>query len=350
MNKNIRILMIGPDMNSFGGMSSVIKLYHDSGLLDENVEFLSSYEDGSIPHKIFFFAGFLLKYFLLLLTQKNVKIIHLHIAEKGSFFRKAIICFISKLFHKKVILHLHGAEFNIFYNKVPKIIKKIITKTFNSADLVIVLSKSWENDILEKTSNSNIIILDNPIVIKEPNKIHLDKINILFMGRLGKRKGTYDILEAAKYINNPNVVINLYGDGNINEFEKLVINNNLQDKVKVNGWISGNEKEDIFKISDVLILPSYNEGLPIAILEAISYGLPVISTPVGGIPEAVKDGINGFLIQAGDVKTLAAKIDILASDEKLREKMGQESYKIAKERFDIKIIINQLQNIYTGML
>lgn len=349
MNKNIKILMIGPDMNSFGGMSSVIKLYYDSGLLSGNTEFLSSYEDGSIPHKIFFFYFFLFKYISILLFNRNVKIIHLHIAEKGSFFRKAILCLIAKAFNKKVILHLHGAEFNIFYNKVPEIIKKFITITFDLADLVIVLSSSWEKDISEKTSNSDIIILDNPIVIKDMKNTSNEIVNILFMGRLGKRKGTYDIIEAAKYIQSPNVKINLYGDGDVGEFKKLVVDNNLQNKVFVNGWISGSEKENVFKCADVLLLPSYNEGLPIAILEALACGIPVISTPVGGIPEAVKDGINGFLIQPGDFKALAEKIDILATDKQLIEKMGKESYKIAQERFDIKIIMDKLNKIYNDM-
>lgn len=350
MNKNIKILMIGPNENSCGGMSSVIKLYHESGLLDENVQFLSSYEDGNIPHKIFFFYFFLFKYFSFLLFSRDVKIVHLHIAEKGSFFRKAILCFIAKFFKKKVILHLHGAEFHIFYDKVSKIIKKFITKTFNIADLVIVLSPSWKKYISEKISDSKILILDNPIVIKDIQNTSNKIINVLFMGRLGARKGTYDIIESGKYIKNKDVIINLYGDGNIEEFKRLITKNDLQDKIKVNGWVSGDKKEEVFKSSDILILPSYNEGLPISILEAIAYGMPIISTPVGGIPEAVEDCVNGFLIQPGDFKALAEKIDILANDRQLREKMGYESYRIAKERFDIKIIMKQLKNIYVGML
>jgi len=82
----------------------------------------------------------------------------------------------------------------------------------------------------------------------------------------------------------------------------------------------------------------------------MAYGLPIISTPVGGIPEAVEDGTNGFLIQPGDYKALAEKIDLMANDEPLREQMGQQSYKLAKEKFDIRIIIKQLQDIYDKML
>ena len=166
------------------------------------------------------------------------------------------------------------------------------------------------------------------------------------MGRLEKRKGIYDIIEAAKYIKNPDVIINLYGDGNPEEFQKLVMDNNLQEKVQIKGWISGDKKNEIFQASDVLILPSYSEGLPMSILEAMAVGLPIISTPVGGIPEAVEDGVNGFLIQPGDYKALAEKIDILANDKQLREQMGQNGYKIAKEKFDVDVVIKQLKEIY----
>ncbi|OGH95159.1 MAG: hypothetical protein A2039_09710 [Candidatus Melainabacteria bacterium GWA2_34_9] len=87
-----------------------------------------------------------------------------------------------------------------------------------------------------------------------------------------------------------------------------------------------------------------------SILEAMSSGLPIISTPVGGTPEAVEDGVNGFLIQPGDYKALAEKIDLLASNKELREQMGQESFRIAKEKFDINIIINQLKELYEEVL
>ncbi len=124
-----------------------------------------------------------------------------------------------------------------------------------------------------------------------------------------QKKGVYDIIEAAKRIENPNVVINLYGDGELEIFEKLIQENNLQDKVKIKGWISGEQKNKAIKESDIYILPSYNEGLPMSILEAMACGLPVISTPIGGIAEAVKDGVNGYLIQPGDYEALTEKIN-----------------------------------------
>lgn len=350
MKNKSKVLIVAPNKDFQGGISSLINMYSKNNLYNNQVIYLASYNGQNI-FQIIFYLSFLIKYIFNLTTNKNIKLVHIHTASRGSFLRKYIVFIIAKLFNKKIILHIHGAEFNIFYNNVPKLIKKIITKTFDSADLIIVLSKGWEKDISEKTSNHNIKILYTCTVIKELKPVTArTNINILATGRLGKRKGTYDIIEAAKYIKNQNVIINLYGDGNIEEFKNLVIDNNLENKIKIKGWVPDNEKEEGLKNSDILLLPSYNEGLPMSIVEAMAYGLPIISTPVGGIPEAVENGVNGFLIQPGDFKELAEKIDILANDSELREKMGQKSYEIAKEKFDIKIVVKQLEGIYDSLL
>ncbi|MDD3436887.1 MAG: glycosyltransferase family 4 protein [Candidatus Gastranaerophilales bacterium] len=345
MKNENEVLMIGPEAQ--GGISSVIGLYKDYGL---NVINLASYKKNNIFFQMIFYPFFIFQYIITLLTNKNIKLVHIHNASRGSFLRKIFVFNIAKIFRKKVIIHIHGAEFDLFYNKSPDLIKKLITNTLNQADLIIVLSQEWKSKITDICSNKNIKILYNPTIIKDIQHIKSDYVNFLFMGRLGKRKGTYDIIEAAKYIKNPNVIINLYGDGDIEEFQNLINDNNLQDKVKIRGWISGDKKEEVYGDSDILLLPSYNEGLPMSILEAMAHGLSIISTPVGGIPEAVEDGTNGFLIQPGDYKALAEKIDLLASDTSLREKMGSESYNIAKEKFDIKIIIKELQEIYDELL
>jgi glycosyltransferase involved in cell wall biosynthesis len=347
MQNKSKILMVGPDINSQGGISSVIKMYKDYGL---NISTLASYKDGNALAKLFVYGLFLVKYIVTLAVDKNVKLVHLHTASRGSFIRKSIAFKLAKLFHKKVIIHIHGAEFELFYNESPKFIKEIITKTLNDADLVIVLSKQWKDTIARISTSDKIKVLYNPTVIKVYSRIHSESTKAVFMGRLGKRKGIYDVIESAKLIKNPNVEINLYGDGEIEKFDKLISDSDLHDKIKLPGWVSGEKKDEVLQNSDIFILPSYNEGLPMSILEAMAVGLPIISTPVGGIPEAVEDGVNGFLIQAGDYNALAEKIDLLASNQSLRVQMGQRGYNLAKEKFDIKIIIKQLQDIYDELL
>ncbi len=350
MKNKLKILMIGPSPTALGGISSVINTYEQNNLFTGEIEYLSSYKSSNLFFMLFYFNIFLIKLLFKLIFNRDIKIIHIQASQNGSFCRKTIVFYLSKLFAKKVILHIHSDSFDSFYSNSNYVIKKIIISVLKGSDLILALSEIWQDKINKIAPNTNIIVLHNPVNIKECNHKKSEKCNILFMGRLGKRKGIYDIIKAAKYIKSPNIVINIYGDGDITKFKNFVTDNNLQDRIKINGWVSGTEKEKVFKDSNVLILPSYNEGLPISILEAMAYGLPVISTPVGGIPEAVINDVNGFLIQAGDFEALAEKIDVLAGNKQLAQTMGQESYRIAKEKFDTNVIISQLSGIYMELL
>ncbi len=330
--------MISPDIHSLGGISSVVKMYCEYRLYNGEVIYLASYKKRNILFQSIFYPLFIIKYIFILLFWNNIKLVHIHTASRGSFFRKLAIFHIAKLFNKKVILHIHGAKFDNFFDTSSGFIKKMIINVLNKSDLVLVLSKEWQRKILKICENGNIKILYNPTVIK-PTAI--GNKNVLFMGRLGERKGVYDIIEAAKYVES-DAIFHLYGDGKI---EKPT-----GDNVKIHGWVSGEKKDEVFKNAAMLILPSYSEGLPISILEGMACGLPIIATPVGGIPEAVENGINGFLIEPGDCKALSEKIDLLLKDKELREKMGTESKKTAKEKFDVKIVLKNLGEIYDSLL
>lgn len=345
--KQPKVLMIGSDPSVLGGMSSVISLYKKHGLFDGTVNYLTSHRSGSIFSKILHFAVFLVKYLFILAANKSLKIVHTHVSHKGSFFRKALIIEIAKILNKKVIFHIHGSEFDEFYKNSPVFVKKLITATLNKSDLIFVLSNQWAKAVGEKCSSEKIRIIYNPVEIIENNSDKLretEQVNVLFMGKIGKRKGVYDIIEAARLINDLNVKINLYGDGEINEVRGIVSENHLDQKILVNDWI--NDRQKAYQESDIFILPSYNEGLPVSICEAMANALPVIATNTGGIPDQIEDGNNGFLIERGDYITLAEKIGILARNINLREKMGAEGYKIAKEKFDINVIIPQLKEAY----
>ncbi len=343
--KNKQILIIGP--LGQGGITSVINLHLNNGL--NEAEFLPSYVEGSLFAKLYYFLKFL-TIFIFKISNKNIKIVHIHTATKGSFLRKAIIFYLAKLFKKKTIFHVHGAEFNIFYSKSSDIVKKIVNNIFTQSDIVLALSKQWHKDLSEKSHNNNVRVLYNPLTLKFLKTKQDETIKVLFMGRLGQRKGTYDIVEAAKNLKCNKIEITLFGDGEIDEIQALINKNNLNDKLKVGGWISGEDVDNAYQDADIYILPSYNEGLPMSVLEAMSYGLPVITTPAGGTPEAVENGLNGYLIEPGDYRALAEKIDILANDKELREKMGKNGYEIAKAKFDISIIIAELNKLYEELL
>lgn len=112
------------------------------------------------------------------------------------------------------------------------------------------------------------------------------------------------------------------------------------------GAVYGNEKLEVFRSCDFFLLPSYNEGFPIAIIEAMSAGLPIITTPVGGIPDVIKDEQSGFLINPGDYASMAQRILTLASNSSLRKRMGELNRSIVKEQFLKDAFIEKIDAIF----
>jgi glycosyltransferase involved in cell wall biosynthesis len=345
-----RVLMIGTDPDSRGGISSVIRMYKEGGLF-QKVLYLASYRDGSAFQKIVYYLFFLCAYLKTLLLTQSIRLVHVHTASYASFTRKSLVIILSKLFGKKVILHVHGAEFSLFYQKCGFFRKRWLTSILGVCNCMVALSSQWKRDLQKISPVSDIRVIYNPTILRdisfESDDVHKkNPVQFLFMGRIGKRKGVYDIVESMRKVHSANVQVRLYGDGDMDQLQKFVQEQGLDRCVKVCGWIDGSTKDATFRSADVLLLPSYNEGLPISVLEAMAYGLPVLATDVGGIPEAVIEGQNGFLISPGQCDVLAERIERLAGSLELRQKMGRNGYEIAATRFALPVIIQQLESLY----
>lgn len=353
MDRLERVLMVGTDPDSRGGISSVIRLYAEAGLLGR-LRFLASYTDGSLLKKLAFYGKFWLRYEWTLFSCPSIEIVHVHSASYGSFARKSLVILLAKLWGKRTITHIHGAEFAVFYDKSPAWKKWFIRSVLRSSDALVALSRQWKLELERISGNPNVWVLYNPTqmhppVYEQENQSDASAampVNFLFMGRLGKRKGVYDIIESARHLKAENVRIQLYGDGELAEVQRRVRERGVQDKISVCGWIDGGRKDEVFRQANVLILPSYNEGLPISVLEAMSYGLPVVATDVGGISEAVEDGVSGYLMQPGDCAKLGQSIEYLATSADLRRQMGQSGYALASRKFSLAVIVQKLEALY----
>jgi len=349
------IVMVGPRMDTRGGISSVVNVLANSDLIEMyRLIFVNTYIDTNLLSKlsIFVYSCFALS---LICVDNKVRIIHIHSASRGSFFRKAILIGIAKCFGKKVILHMHGGMFNIFYFKECGSLRKFfIRRILLSVDKLIVLSNNWENEFLKiGCKKGSIIILHNSVStpVSLPNRIPTNNVNILFMGRLEKNKGVYDLLEVASRIIKlglGTVRFCFCGDGQVGRFRKIVIDRGLEDVIDIPGWIV--KKEKYYLNADIYVLPSYNEGFPMSLLEAASYGLPLVSTCVGGIPDIIDDGVNGFLVSPGDLEALVEKLAILIRNPPLRIAMGNAAFNMVLERFHINQVAKKLNVVYAELL
>jgi glycosyltransferase involved in cell wall biosynthesis len=349
-----QVAMFGPDLDVKGGISFVVLEYIKAGLSQKTkLTFIPTTKDCSKAQKVGFFLTALIK--TIIWTSSNGKqIYHLHISQSGSFYRKFVLLIIAKLFKQKIVAHIHGSKFEEFINK-NSFNRWLSYFMFNQADKVITLNEQWKNIVRKNVKKERVVKLYNPITSQEfcfKNKNH-SGINVLFLGRLSKRKGTYDLLYCIKTLLNffteKNVKFFICGDGDIENVRSYTRKYRLNHVVSVPGWVTGKDKLSYLSKADIYVLPSYNEQMPMSILEAMGFGLPVISTFVGGIPEMVDSGENGILIAAGDKKALNEALKDLIEDSQKREKMGKKSLSIIKEKFNAKVVIEQLIKIYDSL-
>lgn len=345
--KSNNVLMVGTDTSTMGGIASVINDYIEYGIFDRlSIDYHPTHKDGSKREKAVFFLKQLV---LFNIKVFKYKIIHLHTSHGWSYRRLFLILLISKLLKKKVILHIHGSQFDLYYDNTNKIERFFIRQGLKYSDYVIALSDTWKEKIMTIERTSNVVVILNTVNTEKyavsDRNIH-KPLSVLFLGRLGERKGIYDILKAISLLDYEQYFFILAGDGELEKVKKIISEEKLNKYVSVPGWVQGDQKIKLLQNADIYILPSYNEGLPIGILEAISSGLPVIASSIGGIPEAVIDGVNGYLIEPGDFKSLANKLQELYKDQQKLKDFGYTSEKIALEKFSMNRAEKQLEIIY----
>jgi glycosyltransferase involved in cell wall biosynthesis len=351
-----QILTVGLQYkNHRGGIGSVIDTY--SRYFDP-FYFVSTYKPQRYKAFIFpYFFAACLKLCLILMFRPTIRIVHIHGAAKGSLLRKYIVYFLAKrIFRKKVIYHSHGSELEAFYKKSSPFIKKLIKNFFNNTDEIICLSRHWEFFFTQNFNVKQISILENivenPGLISKIPKMDGEPVQFLFLGAIGDRKGIFDLLEVltehkGKLERDVRLIIG--GSGEEKRLYDYINWNNLSSMVRFEGWVNGEKKRAILLQSDIYILPSYNEGLPISILEAMSYSLPIISSPVGGTPEVVKDHQNGFLVGAGDKQGLLSRIEWFIGHKAAITEMGMKSEEMVKPYY-ASCVIPKLVETYTRLL
>jgi glycosyltransferase involved in cell wall biosynthesis len=348
-----KILSVGPDYhNHRGGVGAVIAVYSQ---YYEIFNFIATYKVGSVFYKtmVFFLSTFKLVY--VLLFNRKIKIIHIHGASYGSFYRKFIVFFIGKyIFGKKVIYHIHGGGFPVFYGKSGPFSKRLIKTFIAKADIVICLSQSWNDYFKSNFKTKRLVILSNVIDYPEKSVEHTKStiMTFLFFGLVCKEKGIFDLVEVIgknkdKYRNR--IKLKIGGNGEIQYLKELINKHQIEDIVEFIGWVVSEEKKKVLNGADVFILPSYNEGVPISILEAMSYGKPIIATNVGGIPEIVIMNKNGLLIDPGKPDQIEKAIDTLLENPELVKELGENSEKMIQKNLPHSVI-KELEDNYKSTL
>jgi glycosyltransferase involved in cell wall biosynthesis len=354
IDRNV-IVMLGvhPQSEERGGIAAVVDVYRNNGLFSRwPIEYLATVTSGSALRKIRT-AATAIRQFLGLLLAGRVALLHAHSASRASFWRKSCFVALALIARRPVILHLHGGRFEHFYrNECGPFRKALVRAILNRVARVAVLSSQWTTHIKQIAPKANVVCLSNPVeVSKSPNATPRSESDLLFLGRLTEAKGLLDLFAAMAIVKGqfPAARLRCGGEGDLTKMKQRAAALGVQDCVDFLGWVSGEAKQRWLSSATMYLLPSYAEGLPMGVLEAMGVGVPVVATPVGGVPDAIEDGREGFLIQPGDVDALARRMMQLLADPELRRSMGAAAWAKARSHFSTEVVILQMEALYRSL-
>lgn len=339
-----KVLVVATSQKTRGGITSVVKAHQKGKQWKEfHCKWIETHIDkGAVSKLWYLIKGFIV--YLALLPFYDI--VHIHTSEPPSAIRKCLFVWWAKVWNKRIIVHFHAFSPDTTIRSKHQNIYKYL---FNKADVVIVLSNLWKqyvNDVFHL--GNKVAVVYNPCTTEVTNKQYPKKKQILYAGTVNARKGYADMIKAFATIAKkyPDWEIVFAGNGEIEQGKNLAKELGLEKQTVFLGWINGDSKDKVFKEATIFCLPSYAEGFPMAVLDAWAYGLPVITTPVGGIPDIAIDGKNVLLFNPGDTKALALQMERLITNITLRNSIAQESVQLAQTTFNIETINQQIGHIY----
>jgi glycosyltransferase involved in cell wall biosynthesis len=294
----------------------------------------------------FVFAYALLRIFLACFFG-NVDLLHVHLSLGGSSYRKIIVTRAAKLARIPYVIHLHGGNYDEFWSATAPWIARGINGLFRDSALIVVLGKYWADVIINRLPEvaNKIVVLPNACWSSSQPQVPSEdgRTRISVLGRLEALKGTPQFVRAVAMLRDrSDWQATIAGDGAIKETIASVKYLGVHDRVAVTGWLDSEAIDALLCRTDILALPSFCENLPMVILEAFAHGVPVVSTPIGAIPEVVLDEHNGLIVSAGDVEGLAEALRRLLSEPAFRKTLGDNARRDHQDKYDIGNYVERL--------
>jgi glycosyltransferase involved in cell wall biosynthesis len=286
-------------------------------------------------------------------ARGRLAVVHLNLAERGSVYRKAALIAATKLAGGQVLLHLHAAQIVQFHGAMGGPGKRLLRWMFRSADHVVVLGEVWRRWVSDtfgiRPGRISVVYNGVPATVAEPRPARQDGLfRLLFVGNLLERKGVTDLLHAfaAAALRAREIELTMAGGGPVAGYRALAAGLGIADRVRFTGWVSQADARELMVEADALILPAYDEGLPLVILEALASGTPVICTPVGSIPEVLADGETALFVTPGDEAGIAAAVAELIDRPDLRQALSANGAALYRRLFTMEAFAGSVGALY----
>ncbi len=345
-----RLLMLGAAPETRGSIATVVDVYRANGLFRRwPITYVATHGDGPAGQR----ASLAIKgagEFAALLAQHRRVLLHVHTGPFSSFWRDSAYVLAAIAARSPVILHLHGGDFDRFYDASSTPSRSAIRFLLEHASCVVAPSQRVVSWIRSVSPEARSVALPHPVAIPELERGARPNV-IVFLGRLEAAKGIFDLLEAVAQLRAavPDVRLACAGDGDRLAVARYAERLGIADAVKFTGWIGPSGKRALLESAAAFALPSYAEGMPVSLLEAMAAGVPAVASPVGAIPEVLVDGVSGFLTAPGDVATLSRVLQKLLVDHALGARVGAAGRETVRLRFAPERAIPPLENLYAEL-
>ena len=325
----MKVIIVAPGPASEGGIRSVVAsiMPRLDAFDDVDVTWIASHSTGSAFAKIWCFVSAL---FRSLIHVPRSKILHVHGTVGTSLLRKSVFIWLASLFRCRSIFHFHATQhvFDDYFSDVGWR-RRYSVATLRRCTAIAVLSESWVDIVRPVLPDSNIVVVYNPVLDPDGASSGEDRDSntVLYLAHLIERKGYLDLINALPDVISkvPDVRLVFCGSGELERAKSTCQALGILDHVEFPGWVEDAEKQAWLSAATLFCLPSYDEGLPMGILESMSSGLPVVATPVGGIPDVLTHDENALLFEPGDIAGLSAQLVRLLTAPDLRERLAAQA-------------------------
>jgi glycosyltransferase involved in cell wall biosynthesis len=364
--------MVGPVPPPYGGIAAVMENILHSKLAREYRFDVFNKSDLFAPQVSGWWERNYLRIkrwftFFFMVARGNYAFVHLQ-GSVWVFNGVVLYMLIARLAGAKILLHLHGTNWKWFYGEASRPKRFVARLGLRLPQKIIVLYEEWAQKIKELQPSVDVVVIPNwisaaPLPEGTDSEETMKRLQItvhdfvvITVGNVGWRKGTFDILKAvpivARSVDNVRFVFagNEEFPGQWREIMEEVETASLNEWVRFPGELPRDVVISLLHVAHVFLLPSHSEGMPIAVIEAMKAGLPIVVTPVGGIPEMVQHEVSALMIPPDAPEAIANAILRLYRDPALRKRLGEGARKAFSDKFAVETGIEQLAQIYSELL
>ena len=317
-----------------------------------DISLLNTRGDGHIALSPLFFARTLAS---IALRSRRARrpILHVNVGARGSALRKYVVTLLAASLGLPVVLHLHGSQFDTFYGGLPPVLQRRVRAMFARAARIVVLGPAWKRFVTHHLGvpEARIAVIPNGVPRPAPPADDKPRPHIVFLGRLGVRKGVFELLKA---LSSPGLKqqdwhATLAGDGDPRAFQAEAATLGIAQRLSFPGWLSQHASAELLRSATLLVLPSHAEGLPMAVIEALAYGVPIITTPVGAIPDFLAHDDSALFVPPGDADALAQSLQRLIASPGLQRRLRDRGREVFAQHFDVAEVARAFAAIYAEL-